>query len=216
MVPLPRRSGTKPVPPTNKGRKFAPEPLTAAEVRQLVGAISGRSASGARLRAMVAVMFGSGLRLAELLALHPRDVDTSAGTVRVREGKGRKDRVVGLDAYACALVDRWVARRRKLGLTARQPLFATYSEGQAGRPLQQRYVRAALARAAASAELTKRVHPHGLRHSTASDMADRGEPTHVIQAALGHGSLATTDRYVRRLRPKEVIDVMRARDWGGS
>ncbi|HEV2928879.1 MAG TPA: tyrosine-type recombinase/integrase [Propionibacteriaceae bacterium] len=215
-VPLPRKSGTKaakPAPPTNKGRKLAPEPLRPEEVRQLAGAISNRSTSGVRLRGMIGVMFGAGLRLAECLALYPRDIDTTAGIIRVREGKGRKDRTIGIDAYSCALVDRWLDRRRKLGLTARHPLFATYSKGRFGGPLQQRYVRAALVRAADRADMTQRVHPHGLRHSLASDMADRGEPTHVIQAQLGHGSLATTDRYIRRLRPMEVIKVMRGRDW---
>lgn len=201
------------VPPTNKGRKLTPEPLNSDEMRRLFKAASTRSVSGIRMRAMIGVMFGAGLRLAETLALAPRDIDTEAATVTVREGKGRKYRVVGIGQFGCALVERWLEERRKLGLSPRQPLFCTYSAGNKGRPLQQRYVRAALSRLADRAELTKRVHPHGLRHSLASDMADRGRPTREIQDQLGHGSLATTDRYVRRLRPMEVIEAMREWDW---
>jgi integrase/recombinase XerD len=207
----------RPQPPTNKGRKLPPEPLTPDEVRQLIGAASNRHSSGIRLRAMIAVMYGAGLRLAETLALYPRDIDTAAGTVRVREGKGRKYRTVGIDVYSCSLVDRWLDRRTQLGLNGRAPLFCTYERGEQrtnfGQPMSPRYVRTALARLGDKAGLDKRVHPHGLRHSLASDMADRGFNTHDIQAQLGHGSLATTDRYIRRLRPQGLIEAMRDRDW---
>jgi integrase len=54
---------------------------------------------------------------------------------------------------------------------------------------------------------------HGLRHSLAFDLAQRGVPTHVIQAQLGHSSLAVTDRYVRHLLPSDVIETMREREW---
>jgi integrase len=201
-------------PPSNKGRKFPPEPLTRDEVRRLLAETSTRSSSGIRLRAIIAVMFGCGLRLAETLALDPRDYDPKGGTVRVRQGKGGKSRLVGIDPYAAALLDMWMGRRAQLGLSARHRVFATYETGRVGRPLQQRYVRLALERAARRAGIDKRVHPHGLRHSFAFDMAQRGTPTHALRVALGHSSLATTDRYVNHLMPAEVIDTMRDRAWG--
>lgn len=203
-------------PPTNKGRKFPAEPLTRDEVMALLGAASNRSNSGLRMRAHVAVLFGAGLRLQESLDLEPRDVDTRDQTVRVREGKGRKARTVGIDTYACALIDRWLDRRAKLGLTPRQPVFACYSAGKVGLPLQQRYVRLALKRLGERADIRKRIHPHGLRHSLASDMADAGSSVSKIQHQLGHSSLATTDRYVHDLRPTELLDHMRQRDWSNG
>ncbi len=204
----------RPVPPTNAGRKLPAEPLTAAEIRQLLAAASNRSSSGIRLRAMIGIMYGAGLRLAETLDLFPRDIDTQASTVRVREGKGRKSRTVGFDrGEAGAHVDRWLDRRKTLGLTARHPVFAQYEAGRAGRPIDPRYVRAALVRLGDRASLTKRIHPHGLRHSLAFAMAQQGIPMHVIQAQLGHASLAITDRYVRHLMPADVIAVMRDRKW---
>ncbi len=207
---------SRPVPPTDAGRKLPPEPLTATEIRQLIRAASNRSSSGIRLRAIIGVMYATGLRLAETLDLYPRDIDTQAGTVRVREGKGRKSRTVGINPEGAALVDRWMDRRKTLGLTSRQPAFAQYEAGKTGQHLDPRYVRAALARLGEKAGLTKRIHPHGLRHSLAFDLAQQGVPMHQIQAQLGHSSLAVTDRYVRHLMPTDVIAVMRNRKWGGE
>jgi integrase/recombinase XerD len=200
-------------PPTNAGRTFVAEPLTDDEVGVLVAAASNRSSSGIRLRAIIGVLYGSGLRIAEALALYPRDADTQAGTVRVRVGKGGKTATVGLDPSGAALLDRWLDRRRQLGLTGRHPIFAQYTAERAGRPLDPRYVRAALARLGEKARIDKRVHPHGLRHSLAFGLAQSGVPMHVIQGQLRHGSLATTDRYIRHLHPGDVIDVMRGRTW---
>lgn len=207
-------SPTRPAPPTNAGRKLPPEPLTPDEVKALVAAASNRSPSGIRLRALIGVLYGAGLRLAEALALKPADVDTQVGILRVLHGKGDQARTVGLDPSGAALLDRWLDQRRALGLNGRHPIFATYEMGKAGRPMDPRYVRTALARLGARAAVDKRVHPHGLRHSLAFDLAQRGVPTHKIQAQLGHASLAVTDRYVRHLMPADVVAMMRARTWG--
>jgi integrase len=74
-----------------------------------------------------------------------------------------------------------------------------------GRAVDPRYVRNALSRLGVKVGLEKRVHPHGLRHSLAFDLATSGTPTHQIQAALGHSSLAVTDRYVRHIAPADVV-----------
>lgn len=200
-------------PPTNAGRRFVPEPLTRDEVKRLLSAASNRSSSGIRLRGMVGVMYGAGLRLAEALTLYPRDVDTRDGTVRVRTGKGEQYRTVGITTAGAAQLDRWLDHRRALGLTGQQPTFCTYELGRAGLPLSQRYVRTALRRLGDRAGIEKRVHPHGLRHSMAFAMAQDGVPMHQIQAQLGHKSLAVTDVYVRHLLPADVVQVMRQREW---
>lgn len=203
---------TAPAPPTNKGMRFPAEPLTPAEVSALIAAVPTRSVSGVRMRALIGVMFGAGLRVQEALDLLPRDVDLSAGTLRVQKGKGGKYRMVGLDPHSVALLARWIDRRAGLGIGARVPVFCTYSAGQSPGGMDQRYVRAALARFGVRAGIEKRVHPHGLRHSLAFGMAQEGAPVHQIQAQLGHASLAVTSRYVAHLNPTDLVATMRARN----
>jgi site-specific recombinase XerD len=202
-----------PPPPTNKGLRFPPEPLTRPELRQLVDAASRTATSGIRIRGLVGVLFGAGLRVGETVALWPRDVETAAGKIRIRHGKGDQWRVAGIDPDAAALIDHWIERRASLGLGNRYPLFCTYSSNNFGRPISDRYVRAGLARLAAKAGLDKRVHPHGLRHTLAVDLSDSGVPLRAIADQFGHASTATTDEYLRRLAPGHLVDVMSARSW---
>jgi integrase len=79
--------------------------------------------------------------------------------------------------------------------------------------LETAYVRALLPRLAAKAEIEKRVHAHGLRHTHASELARGGVPMNVIQAQLGHSTLGTTSRYLAHIAPAEVIKVMQGREW---
>ena len=202
----------KPTPPTNKGRKLPPEPLSRDEIDRLIAAASGRSTTGIRSRALIAIMAGAGLRLSEALALHPRDLDLASGTVRVRHGKGDKSRTVGILPWAVPHLERWLDRRGRYGLNGRHLVFAQYSSGKVGQPIDPRYVRLLLGRLADRAGIDKRVHPHGLRHSLATDLAWRGMPLPLVAAQLGHATTATTDRYLRRLAPTEVVAAMKALD----
>lgn len=209
-----------------KGHTYKPEPLTREEVMRLVRSFSGNTTSGVRMRALIAVLYGAGVRIGEALALTPKDVDQSTCTVRVLDGKGGVDRTVAIDPFACSLVDTWLRRRKDLGFTPKQALFVTYSRGghahlggtvTPGRAMSAEYVRTALNRAATRAGIDKRVHPHGLRHSLAFDLAMReGLPTVQIRDQLGHANVATTDTYLRRLAPAELVDAIRQRDWGSA
>lgn len=205
---------TRTLPPNNKGKTFAPEPLTAAEVRALVGAASARSTSGVRLRALVATLYGSGIRLGECLTLLPRDVDLDASTVRIRRGKGSRWRLAGIDGYAAGFLAAWLERRATFGINGRQPVFCCYEVGKEGQPLSPRYVRKALVRVAERAGVEKRVTAHQLRHSHAFSLANDGVPVHVISRQLGHSNSAVTARYIDHLRPGDVIEIVRQRDWG--
>lgn len=195
--------------PANKGKKLPPEPLTLAEVESLLKQCSKRAPTGLRNAALIVLLWRGQLRISEALALMPRDLDPEAGTVRVRHGKGDKARVVGLDAGAWAVVGRWLDARKALGFNGRQPVLCTLS----GEPMESAYVRSLLPRLASKAGIEKRVHAHGLRHTGAFELANEGHPLHVIQAQLGHTSLATTDRYIRHLNPTQVVETMKARKW---
>ncbi len=99
---------------SNKGKRFAPEILTPDEVQKLIRACSSRAPTGVRNRALLALLYRGGLRVSEALALYPKDLDAALGTVRVLQAKGGKDRTVGLDPAAFALLERWGDRRQKI------------------------------------------------------------------------------------------------------
>lgn len=191
-----------------RGRRLPPEPLTREEVERLL-ASCGRGKTGVRNRALIAVLYRAGLRISEALALRPADVDAQAGTVRVLHGKGNRARTVGIDAGALALLERWLETRRTLGLARAGALFCTLH----GRPVSASYVRQALPRLAKRAGIAKRVHPHGLRHTFASELAAENVPLRLIQTQLGHAHLTTTAIYIHQINPQEAIDRIRARPW---
>jgi len=126
----------------------------------------------------------------------------------VRQGKGRKARTVGIDDGALAILQLWTGKRRELGLRA-WTLFCTLD----GDPVRDTYVRDMLKRIAARAGITKRVHPHGLRHSYASALVREGVPLNVLSKALGHSSSAITSRYLDHIAPADVIALGRSRTW---
>jgi site-specific recombinase XerD len=195
--------------PREAGNTRPVEILTPNEVKSLLRACSGRAPTGIRNRAMLALGWRGGLRLGEVLALFPKDLDREAGTVNVLRGKGGKQRTVGLDPAAFALVERWLDRRRELGLNGRQPIICTLK----GQPLLQSYVRALMGRLGRKTNIEKRVHYHALRHCHARELAQENTPINVIQQQLGHSNISTTHVYLCKIAPQQVIDTMQGRAW---
>jgi site-specific recombinase XerD len=192
------------------------------EVRALIAACSTRAPTGIRNRALIAVLWRCGLRIAEALALRAADVnlDSQQSSLRVAHGKGDKSRTVGIDPGTAALLARWMDRRKALGFNGRQPLFCTITTGTrkgvklaAGSSMEQSYVRHLLRRLAAKAGIERPIHPHSLRHAFAHGLARENTSMVVIRDALGHSSLAVTDRYLRDIAPVHVIGTMQQREW---
>src|SRR5581483_3247266 len=157
------------------------------------------------------LMWRSGLRIAETLALYPKDIDRYGGTVTVLRGKGGKRRQVAVDSYALAMLDRWLLERSRLGLTGREPLFCCVDVRTRGKAMYSSYVRDMLKHRGRQAGIEKRVHPHGLRHTMAFELLMEGQPLGVIRDQLGHSQLATTLRYCDHLAPRVAIKAMHAR-----
>jgi site-specific recombinase XerD len=200
--------------PPNAGLKFPAEVLTVEEISRLLDACSRRAPTGVRNRAMIVVMWRGGLRCAEALALDLRDVDRERGTLTVRHGKGNRRRVVGLDPTAFAVVERWIDVRAQLGVPRGAALFCTITRGASfGRRVGAGYWRTAIKRLADKAEIDKRVHSHGLRHTHAVELLLEGVPLTVIMHQLGHSGLGVTQRYVDHLLPADVVNAMQARAW---
>jgi integrase/recombinase XerC len=190
-------------------KKRPPTVLQDEQIKALIGKCSNRAPTGIRNRAMLAVLWRCGLRIAEALALAPSDIDLAGEVLSVRHGKGDKARKLGIDAGTAALLARWIDTRARLGLNKRgRPLFCTLKGGA----IDQSYVRHLLIRLAGKADL-EHAHPHAMRHSYAAGLAREGTAINVIRDALGHSSLATTDRYLRGVAPVHVIDTMRQREW---
>ncbi len=194
---------------TNKGQKLPGEVLRREEVAALMRACSTRAPTGLRNRALLALLYRSGLRISEALALKPRDLDAKAGTVRVRQGKGGKSRTVGMDPEAFDVVARWLDTRKGLGINGTHPVFCTLKGGT----VETAYVRTLLPRLARKAGIDRRVHAHALRHTLAVELVREGVSVAYIQRQLGHSSLGTTTKYLAGLSPEETIQAIRRREW---
>lgn len=118
-------------------RKLDADLLTASEIERLLRACSNRAPTGIRNRALLAVAWRSGLRIGEILALRPKDIDLDAGTLVVQHGKGDRRRVVGVDAGTGALVARWLQMRGRRKIKTSAPIFCTLDGGK----IDQSYVR---------------------------------------------------------------------------
>lgn len=183
--------------PNDPGR--LPRVLSSAELDALLDppadADAGSVASWQRSRddAVLELLYGSGVRVAELCGLSPGDVDLRAGAMVVW-GKGSRERRVPLSAPAVQAVSEWLATRddapRSEGVTT---LFVN----RRGRPLTPRDVRRIIDRRSPSP-----THPHALRHSFATHLLDGGADLRAVQEMLGHRDVATTQRYTHVSRER--------------
>lgn len=143
----------------------------------------------ARDRAMLEMLYATGMRVAELVGLDPADVDLNRCTARVL-GKGDKQRIVPFGAEATQALREWLAVRDKFAKPQETALFV----GVRGTRINQRQVRRVVERAA-KASGASGVTPHGLRHAAATHLLDGGADLRVVQEVLGHSSLQTTQIY---------------------
>lgn len=181
------------------------EPLTPAEAAALIGCCSRTSWTGIRDRAMITVLYRSGLRVSELLDLRLSDLDAAARTLRLRHTKSGRAQTRGYHPGADGALELWLQLRRPMGPG---PLFCT-RDGAAIWPQQ---VRAVLRRLAARAGIAKPVRPHGLRHTLAVELLRAGEDIAVISKILGHSSIATTARYLDHLTNSAALTRLAAAD----
>jgi integrase/recombinase XerC len=166
-----------------------PETLDADQMARLLELPSG-DAFVARDRAMMELLYSSGLRLAELVGLDLASIDLKDRTVRVL-GKGRKDRVVPIGRMALAALAAWCAARAQLAHPASTALFV----GRRGRRLGARAVQARVAYWARRQGVPQHVYPHLFRHSFASHLLESGGDLRGVQELLGHADISTTQIY---------------------
>jgi len=177
-----------------KVRKPLPTFLRVDAAREVMEAPSAESPEGRRDRAMLELLYGSGLRVSELAGLDVGDVDRKNATVRVR-GKGNKERVAPVGRAALTSVASYLDARGAL-VRAGTPAHPTaLFLSRRGARIGVRQVQLLVHRYGAIGAGRADLHPHALRHTCATHMLEGGADLRAIQEMLGHASLATTQRY---------------------
>lgn len=168
--------------------KVLPEFLSEAEVLAMLATCDTKTATGARDKAILELLYASGLRVSEACKLSIHDV--SDKEVRVW-GKGSKERLVPVGEAAIAAIDTYLSNYRSNDKQERPPLFITTT----GKALSRQNVWALVSKRAKEAGITKAVYPHMLRHTFATHLLEHGADLRIIQELLGHSQIATTDKY---------------------
>lgn len=181
---------------TPKLWQLIPEVLTADEVNQLLEMPDPSTPLGARDKAILEILYASGLRVSEVCTLEIYHVDDTF--VRVK-GKGGKERLVPLGKQALAAIDHYLMEYRNQSDSEHQhALFISKS----GRPIDRITIWKMIKRYAKTAGIHKEISPHTLRHSFATHLLDNGADLRIIQEMLGHADIGTTDRYTHISRAR--------------
>jgi integrase/recombinase XerC len=191
---------------TPKQEKRLPKCLDLEQVQKLLDAPGDGDLLSARDKAMLEVLYSSGIRVSELVELDMADMDLQEGILRVR-GKGRKDRLTPIGSQAIKAVQRYFELRaidsRSQGQFQQRVFLNKHGE-----PLSTRSVRRKLDKYLVEAGLDPGISPHTLRHSFATHLLNNGADLRSVQELLGHQSMSTTQIYTHltTTRMKEVYD----------
>ncbi len=180
-----------------------PTTLSHAEVERLLAAPPVDTPEGVRDRAMLELMYGSGLRVSELVDLPVSALDLRAGLVRPF-GKGRKERQVPVGAHACTVLAEYLKTSRPR-LMHGKPISPALFVTERGGPMTRTRFWQLIQDYAADARIAKHITPHTLRHSFATHLLGGGADIRAIQEMMGHAGVETTQRYAR-------VDVARMRE----
>ena len=176
-----------------------PTYLQENEAEDLMNASDKTKTSEPRDRAVLELLYSTGMRCSEIVSLSMDDIDSSNRLIRIL-GKGRKERWVPFGKPAYLAIKDYISTRVKVD--GAKPLFI----GSHGKPLSDRTVRRIVARGLTRAAIRTKASTHTLRHSFATHLLQRGSDLRSIQELLGHSSLSTTQRYTH-VNPKYLLDV---------
>ena len=166
-----------------KREKTLPDVLSKEEVKSILSVV----VTDLRIWCMFSVLYSAGLRISELLALKPDDINVSRSVIRVRQGKGKKDRYTLLSKpLVVKLTEYNRIYRPKVWFFERRP----------GEPFTESIVSKRLKAAAREAGITKRIYPHLMRHSFATHLLEQGTDIKIVKELMGHNNIKTTEMYV--------------------
>ena len=179
---------------TPKQDKRLPKVLEVDQVERLLSTPDTNTLMGSRDRALLEVLYSTGIRVGELVALDIGDVDFVGKHVRVRHGKGNKERTTPIGPTALKAIQHYLDMRRADPRAAGfdpQVLFASKRGGR----LDTRSVRGQFRKHLSEAGLSSAFGPHSLRHSYATHLLNSGSDLRTVQELLGHASISTTQIY---------------------
>ena len=193
-----------------------PKPLREDEVTALIAAVVGDDGRARRDRALLELLYGTGLRISEAVGLSLGDVDVPGGTLRAF-GKGSRERVVPLLGQAAVAMDAWLGPGGRDALEPRRwarrgDAEAVFLNARGGR-LSRQGAWGVVRHHGDRVGLGDRLSPHVLRHSCATHLLDHGADIRIVQELLGHASLSTTQVYtaVSQGRLREVYEAAHPR-----
>ena len=180
-----------------KQEKRLPTFLTSEEILDLLNAPDTSTPQGIRDRAILEILYASGLRVSEIASLDLNNVDMETFQIRVW-GKGSKERIVLMGQPAADILQQYIdfGRKKLLGKSKEQALFLN----RYGQRIAERRIQHLIKKYAKHAGINGRVFPHMIRHTFATHMLDGGADLRVVQELLGHANLASTQVYTHVTR----------------
>ena len=189
-----------------KAEKQLPDTWSQAEVERLLDSVPTSDPLSLRDRAMLELLYGTGMRVSELLGLDLDDLQFELGYLQC-EGKGERARIIPVSSVAQSFVERYIQQARNgLGGRETEALFLN-GRGRGGRLSRQGFWKM-IKRRAKLAGIDKEITPHVLRHSFATHLLENGADLRAIQQMLGHADLATTQVYTH-VNKSRLHDVYR-------
>jgi len=187
-------------------KRLPSDVLTKREIKKLLSSPDTTKPSGMRDRAVFEILYSTGIRKRELGNLKLYDVDLTNRQVTVREGKGKKDRILPLTKKAAEVVDVYVRENREWLIAGKDPGYLILNDR--GRRIGEKWPAWMLAKYVAASKIKKKVTTHTFRHTFATHLLKNGVSIRVIQELLGHASLTSTQIYTK----VEITDLRRVID----
>ena len=181
-----------------------PTVLNRSEQAALLDQPNPRYPTGERNQLLLRTMLNTGLRLSEAVHLRWTDIDLNTGRLHVRQGKGAKDRILWLGVEDLDALQSWRQRQAEHVGHAPEYVFTTLK----GDRVQTQYVQSMVNRLARKAGIEKRISPHTLRHTFATDLLRETQNLEIVRRALGHSDISTTQIYVH-LTDQDLESAMR-------
>ena len=193
------------------GAKNKNEVLTEEEIEKLLAACGG-GALGSRNRAIISLAWKAGLRVSEIFDLSPKDINWQENRVRVRNGKGGTDDFSMLPVSVKPYLELWLAVRVTLDVPPGAPLFCATSKS-VGAPIHRNYFWNKLQALGRKAGISKKLHPHILRRTCATQLLNKGASLLHVQSQLRHRSNQSTLRYLKIAEKGQMVEKLKEIGW---